>query len=151
MAGSLLKVNLEEDQPSKYHFRLRKRNNSMPKPSVLVIEDDPRLNEIIVITLQADFEVESCTDGTLALEKLQTSSPQIVVLDLNLPGSPGKDILAYIRSSENLTNTKVILATADDRQAEALTNNADIVLLKPVSPMLLKELASRISGRSWTT
>jgi len=123
----------------------------MAKPSVLVVEDDPRLNEIIVITLQADFEVETCTDGTSALKKLEASSPQIVVLDLNLPGSPGREILAYIRSSEHLANTKIILATADERQAEALTNNADIVLLKPVSPILLKELALRISRKSWTT
>jgi DNA-binding response OmpR family regulator len=116
----------------------------MAKPFVLIVEDDPKLNEIISIALQADFEFESCTDGDTALERLKNTVPQIVVLDLNLPGSSGKEILGYIRSDERFTKTRVILATADERQAETLTNDADIVLLKPVSPGLLKELALRM-------
>jgi len=71
--------------------------------------------------------------------------PQIVVLDLNLPGISGADILAHIRADKRLSKTHVILATADERQAETLTDDADIVLLKPVSPTQLRELALRIS------
>jgi DNA-binding response OmpR family regulator len=85
-------------------------------------------------------------DGNTAMQRLNTFTPQIVVLDLNLPGTSGRDILAYIRSNARLTKTRVILATADGRQAESLNNDADIVLLKPVSPMQLKELALRISS-----
>jgi len=118
----------------------------MTKPFVFIVEDDPRLNEIISITLQADFELETCADGNLALERLKSITPQIVVLDLNLPGTPGKEILTHIRSDERLAQTKVILTTADDRQAETLDNNADIVLLKPVSPGQLRELALRLSS-----
>ena len=117
----------------------------MTKPSVLIVEDDPRLNEIIIITLQDDFEVRSYSDGTTALDQLKKFVPQIVVLDLNLPGTTGADILAYIRSEERLAGTRVIIATADERQAEILTDEADIVLLKPVSPSQLRELALRIS------
>ena len=117
----------------------------MTKPFALIVEDDPKLNEIISITLQADFEIETCTDGSAALERLRNIAPEIVVLDLNLPGTSGADILAHIRSEERLARTRVILATADERQAETLTDNADIVLLKPVSPAQLRELALRIS------
>lgn len=116
----------------------------MSKPLVLIVEDDPKLNEIISIALDADFELASCTDGSTALERLKETTPQIVVLDLNLPGSPGKEILAYVRADDRFAKTRVILATADERQAETLTNSADIVLLKPVSPGLLKELALRM-------
>jgi len=116
----------------------------MSKPLVLIVEDDPKLNEIISIALEADFELDAYTDGGMALERLKNTTPQIIVLDLNLPGLPGKDILAYVRAEERLARTRVILATADERQAETLTNNADIVLLKPVSPGLLKELALRM-------
>jgi len=118
----------------------------MTKPFVLIVEDDPKLNEIIIIALQADFELEACTDGGAAMEQLKSITPDIVVLDLNLPGSSGKEILAYIRSEERLAKTRVILATADERQAETLTNNADIILLKPVSPGLLRDLTLRMSG-----
>ncbi len=117
----------------------------MAKPLVLIVEDDPKLNEIITITLQDDFELETCTDGDMALVHLRTIAPQIVVLDLNLPGTTGVNLLTYIRSDLRLAKTRVILATADERQAETLTEDADIVLLKPVSPSQLRELALRIS------
>ena len=117
----------------------------MNKPFVLIVEDDPKLNEIITITLQNDFELEACLDGDMALDRLQSIVPQIVVLDLNLPGTSGADILAHIRADERFVKTRIILATADERQAETLTDDADIVLLKPVSPAQLRELALRIS------
>ena len=117
----------------------------MKRPYVLIVEDDPRLNEIISITLEDDFDLKACKDGNTALEWLKTSVPDIVVLDLNLPGISGVDILAHIRSDERLTGTRVILATADERLAETLTDEADITLLKPVSPAQLRELALRIS------
>jgi DNA-binding response OmpR family regulator len=77
---------------------------------------------------------------------LKYTAPEIVLLDLNLPGVSGKDLLTYIRSEERLAKTRVILTTADDRQAETLNNDADIVLLKPVSPMQLRELTLRLSS-----
>jgi len=116
----------------------------MAKPFVLIVEDDPKLNDIISITLQDDFEFEACKDGNSALERLKIIIPNIVVLDLNLPGTSGVDILTYIRSDKRLERTRVILATADERQAETLTDEADIILLKPVSPAQLRELALRI-------
>lgn len=120
----------------------------MSKPLVLIVEDDPTLNEIISIALQEDFELISCTDGNMTLEQLKDNIPQIIVLDLNLPGLPGKEILTYVRREERFAKTRVILATADERQAETLTNDADIVLLKPVSPGQLRELALRMSAAS---
>ena len=114
------------------------------KPLALIIEDDPQLNEIIALTLQADFEISTCTDGNSAWKRLSEITPRIVVLDLNLPGMPGKEILGNLRADDRFKNTRVILATADERQAETLTDAADIVLLKPVSPAQLRELANRI-------
>jgi DNA-binding response OmpR family regulator len=118
----------------------------MPKAFVFVVEDDPKLREIISITLEADFALETCADGKTALERLKKVTPEIVVLDLNLPGASGRDILTYIRADERLARTRVILTTADDRQAETLNNEADIVLLKPVSPMQLRELTLRLGS-----
>lgn len=118
----------------------------MTKPLALIVEDDPNLNEIIALTLQEDFDLETCADGNTAMELLGNVIPQIVVLDLNIPGISGKDVLAHIRSNKRFQRTQVIVATADNRQAETLHNDADIVLLKPVSPGQLRELALRISS-----
>ena len=117
----------------------------MTKPFVFVVEDDPKLSEIITITLQEDFQLETQMDGDEALKRIREIKPDIIVLDLNLPGTSGADLLTYIRADERLAKTRVILATADERQAETLTDEADIVLLKPVSPSQLKDMALRMS------
>jgi DNA-binding response OmpR family regulator len=117
----------------------------MSTPVIFVIEDDPKLNKIITFTLQANFEIETCTDGSTAMERLKQITPDIVILDLNLPGISGREILENIRTDQRLAKTRVILTTADERQAETLTNEADIVLLKPVSPTQLREMALRMS------
>ena len=116
----------------------------MTKPIALIIEDDPQLSQIMTLTLKSDFETITITDGKTALSRLAEVIPAIVVLDLNLPGVSGKDILSNIRADVRLSKTRVILATADALQADLLSDEADIVLLKPVSPVQLREIAGRL-------
>jgi DNA-binding response OmpR family regulator len=118
----------------------------MTKPLALIIEDDPQLNTIMSITLQADFVIETCADGNAGLDRLKQTIPNVVILDLNLPGASGKEILKSIRTDKRLSKTRIILTTADERQAETLREDADIVLLKPVSPVQLRELALRLKS-----
>jgi DNA-binding response OmpR family regulator len=117
----------------------------MSSPFVFVVEDDPKLTKIITFTLQENFEIETCSDGSLAVERLKQIVPDIVILDLNLPGVSGREVLERIRADARLANTRVILTTADERQAETLNNEADLILLKPVSPTQLREMALRMS------
>lgn len=118
----------------------------MTKPLAFIVEDDSKLNNIASITLQADFEIEAFMDGTSAAQRLDAIAPNIVILDLNIPGMSGADLLRKIRTDARFANTRVILTTADERQAETLTEEADIVLLKPVSPGQLRELALRLKS-----
>jgi len=118
----------------------------MPKPLAFIIEDDPKLSAIISITLDDDFELETCADGNTAMQRLETIVPKVVILDLNLPGLSGREILKHIRSCQRFAQTRVILTTADNRKADTLDNDADIVLLKPISPAQLRELVLRISS-----
>lgn len=114
------------------------------KPLALVIEDDPNLSQIFSLTLKEDFETETYTDGNAALERLSQIVPRLLILDLNLPGVPGNEILAHIRADERLKGVTVMLATADHRQADTLQDQADFVLLKPVSPIQLRQIAARV-------
>jgi CheY-like chemotaxis protein len=116
----------------------------MSHPLALIIEDDPQLSQIFSVTLQSDFTVETITDGNQALARLAHVVPDIIILDLHLPGVAGDDILAHIRADSRLAKSKIILATADARQADTLIDQVDIVLLKPVSPVQLREMASRL-------
>jgi CheY-like chemotaxis protein len=84
-------------------------------------------------------------DGRTAVTRLADVVPALIVLDLHLPGISGGEILARIRADARLSKTRVILATADDRQADLINEQADIVLLKPISPTQLRELAKRFS------
>ena len=116
----------------------------MANPLVLIVEDDPTQNQIFTLTLESDFEVETYTDGDTASARLKEVAPALLVLDLNLPGVPGREILAQVRADERMIDTHVILTTADEQQADMLYKQADLVLLKPISPGQLKDLAKRL-------
>jgi len=117
----------------------------MTTPLVFIVEDDKKLSEIFSLTLQAaGLQTEQAADGATAMTRLADITPDLIILDLHLPNVAGPDILRYIRSSEHLANTRVILATADERLAETLDDQANLVLLKPVSPEQLKLLVSRL-------
>jgi DNA-binding response OmpR family regulator len=108
-----------------------------------VIEDDQDLSVIFSEALQAaGFKTEIITSGDKALERLSNVVPQVVVLDLHLPRVAGMDILHRIRADKRLNNTRVIVATAHPRMAESLRDEADLVLLKPISFSQLRDLAA---------
>ena len=116
----------------------------MSKPIAFVVEDDPHLSQIFSIALSEFFVVETITDGAKALAWLTEVVPHLVVLDLNLPGASGSQILRSIRADSRFDSTRVILATADPRQAYDLQDKADIVLLKPISIVQLRDLSERL-------
>lgn len=118
---------------------------SSEKPLALVIEDDLHLNDIISLSLAGQFQIEAFREGDAAFNRLDEVAPQLVVLDIHLPKVSGNEILKKIRSDARFDSTKVILTTADAVEAAALDAQADIVLLKPVSPNQLRELAARIA------
>ena len=117
----------------------------MTNSLALIIEDDEFLAEIFSLTLQeAEFEIEIIRDGRAALTRLEALTPALVVLDLHLPYVSGMDILHQIRADQRLAETRVMLATADAIMAESLREDADLVLLKPISTNQLRELAKRL-------
>jgi DNA-binding response OmpR family regulator len=117
------------------------------KPLALIIEDDRKLAAIFAQAINmAGFESETIYQGQAALARLAESSPQLVLLDLHLPGSSGQEILEYIRLEPHLTKTKVIIGTADPLLAENFQGDADLILIKPISFTQLRDLASRLHG-----
>ena len=116
----------------------------MTKPLAFIIEDDPQLSQIFTLTLNELFETEAITDGAQALVRLSEIVPQLVVLDINLPGASGTQILSVIRADPRFDSTRVILATANSHLANELREKADIVLLKPISISQLRDLAGRL-------
>lgn len=116
----------------------------MTKPLAMIVEDDPGLGEVFSLSLRDSFDTEISSNGTSAISRLGQVVPGIVILDLHLPGASGKDILKHIQSDKRFAKTRVILCTADAHEADTLREEVDIVLLKPVSPSQLRQLASRL-------
>ena len=118
----------------------------MSKRSAMIIEDNEDLAIIFAEALQAaGFDTGIIQDGSTALTRLESCTPNIIILDLHLPHVSGEDILKQIRGDERLVETRVIIATADPRMADMLKDQADLVLLKPISFGQLRDLAGRLS------
>ena len=116
------------------------------KPTALIVEDDQDLVNIFARALElSGYETQTAEDGDSALLRLAEMTPQVVLLDLHLPGMFGRDILRAIRNDGRLSQTKVIVATADYHSAEELRDEADLVLLKPIGFKQLRDLSGRLS------
>jgi diguanylate cyclase (GGDEF)-like protein len=92
----------------------------------------------------AGFKTEIVMRGEKALDRLQVIVPDIVLLDLNLPGIPGSEILEYIRSDRRLAHIPVIVITGYAQMTYELKRETDLILLKPVSIEQLSNLVLRL-------
>lgn len=78
--------------------------------SILLVEDDPFLIDIYSQKLtKAGFKVEVAQNGKSALESLQKRKPQLVILDIVLPGIEGWEVLRKIKKDRSLANLKVVV------------------------------------------
>lgn len=115
------------------------------QPLAIIIEDDAFLADLFAKALQeAEYRTLIVQDGKFALTRVRETNPAVVVLDLHLPHVSGKEILHQIRSDEQITNTPVMIITAYSHVAEALENEATLVLHKPATYDQVRDLAARL-------
>ena len=114
----------------------------MTAQSILVVDDEPQIREIVGLYLErAGFQVCLAGDGPAALQALTAALPDLVILDVMLPGVDGLEITRRLRSEGS---TPIILLTARREEAdriEGLELGADDYVVKPFSP---QELVSRV-------
>lgn len=114
------------------------------KPLGYIVEDYEDSVTIFQWALErAGYEVEVAKDGATAQKRLTEIVPDLIVLDLHMPNVTGDVLLQQVRADERLQNTRVFLATADANMAAQLRDQAELVLLKPISLAQLQELAER--------
>ena len=110
--------------------------------TVLVVDDEPMVREVVARYLELDgLRVEQAADGTTAVEWLADHRPDLVVLDIMLPGTDGLTILRQLRAAGDIP---VILLTARVDEIDrvlGLELGADDYVVKPFSP---RELAARV-------
>ena len=125
----------------------------MPKETILVVEDEHDINELITYNLKREgYNVHGVTSGEDALTQLGDVEPDLVVLDLMLPGLDGLDVCKEIKTRKK--ETSVIILTAKDGEADVVTGlelGADDYMTKPFSPRVLKARVKAVLRRSAAT
>ena len=111
---------------------------------ILIADDEPDLRKMLTAYLEAEgFETSVATDGNQALERVRADRPDLIVLDVGMPGIDGFEVLRRVRAESDVP---VIMLTARSEEVDrvvGLTVGADDYVTKPFSP---RELAARIKA-----
>jgi CheY-like chemotaxis protein len=115
------------------HFAV---NLMTSKTIVLVVEDDPTLRQIYRQSLERkNYLIYEASNGEEALEKLKEIKPQVIILDMMMPGMGGPTILQKIRQNPELAQIRIVVITAYPQFREsALHYEVDQFLTKPLRP-----------------
>jgi len=113
----------------------RETNTAADAPTILVCDDDPPLRELVRAVLGPEYRFVEAADGTEALAAARELTPDVIVLDVMLPGLNGIEVLKELRADERIGNIPVVVITAwTHAEAEAWAAGADRFVSKPFDP-----------------
>src|SRR5436190_15391718 len=116
--------------------------NGDRRPHVLVVEDDPTVSDVVTRYLERDgYEVETVNDGRAAVERARSRPPDLMVLDIMLPGLDGFEVFRRLRSFAPVPVIMLTARGAEDDRVLGLELGADDYVSKPFSP---RELTARV-------
>lgn len=120
---------------------------STRRPTVLVCEDEESLRELVRVVVGPGFEYAETGDGLEASRLARELRPDVVVLDLMLPGRHGLEVLRDIREDEELSHTRVVAVTAGNQTEDSvLSEGADRLLRKPFDPGELRAVVEELAA-----
>ncbi|MCA9793326.1 MAG: response regulator transcription factor [Vulcanimicrobiota bacterium] len=113
----------------------------MSAKKILIVDDEPHVLEVLRVTLEDfGFKILEAMDGEDAIATVQEQRPDLVVLDVMLPGRDGQEICRQLKASSDTAAIPVIMLTArsgPENEREGLEAGADAYLTKPFSPLTL--------------
>ena len=112
---------------------------------ILIVEDEPEIAQLIQLYLEKEgFSCRVCRDGINALQVFQEQKPDLIILDLMIPGLDGLEVCARIRQKPGVKDPYILMLTARGEELDriiGLSTGADDYMVKPFSP---KELVARV-------
>jgi two-component system OmpR family response regulator len=112
---------------------------------ILIVEDEPEIAKLIQLALEREgFACNWCADGLTALQAFTKQQPDVIILDLMLPGLDGLEVCARIRQKPGVKDPYILMLTAKGEEIDrviGLSTGADDYLVKPFSPT---ELVARV-------
>jgi two-component system, OmpR family, phosphate regulon response regulator PhoB len=114
---------------------------------ILIVEDHPTMREAMRLVLEGEgFVIGEAADGERALTLINEEPPDLVFLDMNIPGSSGTEVLSLIKGSPLTADVRVIIVTADGEEGRerAMALGADAYFTKPFSPITLLQTVEQV-------
>lgn len=121
----------------------------MARADILIVEDHPTMREAMkMVLLPEGFDIREASDGQAALAMVKDHAPDLVFLDLNIPGTTGSEVLRLLKSDPSTSSVRVIIVTATGEEGRefVLALGADGYFTKPFSPLELLRTVERVLG-----
>ena len=116
------------------------------KPVILAVDDTPENLDVVKGILAPENTVRVAINGVVALKIAQKQSPDLILLDINMPGMDGYEVCGKLKSDENTARIPVVFLTAEldsaSRQKGLELGAADYVT-KPINPEILRDCVRR--------
>jgi two-component system phosphate regulon response regulator PhoB len=113
----------------------------MPKEKILVVDDEEDILELVRYNLEREgFQVTCAESGEKAMERTRQEAPDLIVLDLMLPGIDGLDVARRLKQDQKTAALPIVMLTAKGEEADIVTGlelGADDYITKPFSPRVL--------------
>ena len=156
-AGGVVKERASggEPKPMSAAFDLLEPAEAGPRPAVgakvLLVDDEDLLRKVMKDLLERDgYNVVEARDGVEALDQIDRHGPDIIVLDLNLPGLDGYGVLSHLRSRPATADIPVVVLTArgdEENEVRVFEHGADDFLSKPFRARALSARLAAVLGR----
>jgi two-component system alkaline phosphatase synthesis response regulator PhoP len=117
---------------------------------ILVVEDHPTMREAMRLVLEGEgFMIEEASDGDAALAMVRSNPPDLVFLDLNIPGASGTEVLSALKGDPATAGVRVIIVTAtgEEGRERVISLGADEYFTKPFSPLAMLTTVERVLDR----
>ena len=116
--------------------------------NVLIVDDDPQVTLALSIRLRAaGYVVDTAPDGETGLEKLALNLPDVVLLDMRMPGIDGLEVIRRMKMDERLSRVPVIVISANAQETvkrEAIATGAKLFLEKPYESRVMLDALTRV-------
>lgn len=119
----------------------------MSKADILIVEDHPTMREAMRMVLEHEgFDIREAGDGQAALAMVRERPPDLLFLDLNIPGTSGAEVLRVLKSDPDTADVRVIIVTATGEEGRdyVLSLGADEYFTKPFSPLALLRTVEKV-------
>ena len=107
------------------------------------------MREAMRLVLEREgFDIDEAADGDQALVAVRERAPDLVLLDMSIPGASGPEVLAAVKADPTTSDVRVIVVTAtgEEGRASALASGADHYFTKPFSPIALLQAVEEVIG-----